>query len=208
MRGVTDSMAARVRSASPVDLTTAADTLAAAFADYPWTRYVIPENGYVDRLRNLQRLYLRHAHRHGLVGVAGPADGVIALLPPDAPEPGTETVQEIIALHGDRVDRLTHSVSAPPAESPEAWQARPWRLETLGVHPARQGFGLGGALVRFGLGIAAQRGAREITLDTSDQRNVRFYEQFGFSIVAHSEWPGGPPVWSMRGRTSFAEQSD
>ena len=29
----------------------AAATLAAAFADYPWTRYVIPEDDHAERLR-------------------------------------------------------------------------------------------------------------------------------------------------------------
>ncbi|KAA0918610.1 GNAT family N-acetyltransferase [Dietzia sp. ANT_WB102] len=180
----------------------AADTLAAAFADYPWTRYVIPDDDYAERLRALQYLYLRHAHQHGIVGVTDSADGVIALLPPDAPEPDAETVRQIIALHGDRLDRLGQGESGPPAEESEPGRPGTWRLETLGVHPTRQGSGLGGALVTFGLDTAAQRGARNVVLETSDPRNVQLYQRYGFSTVACSERPDGPSVWSMRAVTS------
>lgn len=185
------------------DLPVAADTLAAAFAEYPWTRYVIPEDDYAGRLRALQLLYLEHARQHGIVGVTDSVDGVIALLPPDAPDPGAGTVQDIIALHGDRIGRLGHGEGAPPTGDPGAGRPAAWRLETLGVHPDRQGDGLGGALVRFGLDTAARRGAREIVLETSDPRNVRLYERHGFSTIAHSaasdpERSDVPPVWRMR----------
>ena len=198
MRRVINPMSTHVRSAAPTDLAGAADTLAAAFADYPWTRYVIPDDGYAERLRRIQFLYLRHSLQHGIVGVTDPAGGVIALLPPDAPEPDPATVQEIIALHGDRADRLAPGDSAPTAAESETSAPAPWRLETLGVRPDRQGAGLGSALVRFGLEAAARHAAHAIALDTSDPRNVRLYERFGFATVAHSEVPGGPPVWVMR----------
>lgn len=192
-----------VRPAAPGDLDAAADALSAAFADYPWTRYVIPEDGYAERLHTLQHLYLRHALRHGIVAVTDPAGGVIALLPPDAPEPDAGTIRQIIALHGDRIGRVGDDGSAPPADDPGSGRPAAWRLETLGVHPDRQGGGLGGALVRFALDAAARRGAHEIELETSDPRNVRLYERFGFATVAHpasagSERSDVPPVWRMR----------
>ncbi|MDX2358346.1 GNAT family N-acetyltransferase [Dietzia sp. PP-33] len=175
------------RLASPDDLAPAAETLAEAFAHYPWTRHVIPEEGYADRLLTLQHLYLAHAHRHGIVAVDTGRDGVIALLPPDAPDPDDATLDQIVALHGDRIDRLAHG-SAPHDG---------WTLETLGVRPSAQGRRLGSALIGFGLDEAARRGARTVRLDTSDERNVRLYERHGFHVNDRSDRPGGPPVWHM-----------
>ncbi|WP_309233962.1 hypothetical protein [Dietzia sp. SYD-A1] len=79
------------------------------FEHYPWTRHVIPEEGYGERLLALQELCPAHAHRHGFVAVTGNLDGVIALLPPDAPDPDVTAVEQIVALHGDRIGRLETS---------------------------------------------------------------------------------------------------
>lgn len=176
-----------VRHAQPADLTAAADTLTAAFAHYPWTRYVLPEHDYLARLRALQHLYLGYAHEHGIVAVAGDTEGVIALLPPDAAEPAPDMVEEVVALHGDRIDRLDQ---VPPPEGA-------WRLETLGVRPEHQGCGIASALIHFALSEVRARGGRAVALDTSDPRNVRLYERHGFCVTAQADSGDGPPVWKM-----------
>ncbi|MEH6821249.1 MAG: GNAT family N-acetyltransferase [Dietzia psychralcaliphila] len=175
------------RLASADDLAPAAETLAQAFAHYPWTRHVIPEEGYDERLLALQHLYLAHAHQNGIVAVTRDRDGVIALLPPDAPEPGDAAVEQIVALHGDRIGRLTNE--ATPHDG--------WTLETLGVRPAAQGRRLGSALLGFALDEAGRRGARTVRLETSDERNVRLYERHGFHVSGRLDHPEGPPVWLM-----------
>ncbi|MCT1514041.1 GNAT family N-acetyltransferase [Dietzia cercidiphylli] len=175
------------RLASPDDLVPAARTLARAFADYPWTRHVIPEEGYAERLLTLQRLYLEHALRHGIVAVTEDRDGVIALLPPDAPDPDDAAIEQIVALHGDRIGRLGDG--SPPHDG--------WSLETVGVRPAAQGRRLGSALIVFALAEAARRGARAVRLETSDERNVRLYERHGFHVTGRRDHPDGPPVWDM-----------
>lgn len=173
--------------AQPADLAAAADTLTAAFEHYPWTRHVLPESDYSGRLRALQHLYLGYAHEHGIVAVAGDGDGVIALLPPDAPDPAPAMVEEVVALHGDRIGRLDQD---PPPEGA-------WRLETLGVRPERQGQGIASALIGFALSEVRARGGGAVALDTSDPCNVRLYERHGFCVTAHSDVGDGPPVWKM-----------
>jgi ribosomal protein S18 acetylase RimI-like enzyme len=177
----------RVRVPDAGDLAAAADTLAAAFEHYPWTRYVIPEEHYHERLCALQQLYLEYAHAHGIVAVAGNCDGVIALLPPDAPEPVPEMVDEVMRLHGDRISRLQQG--DPPAGA--------WRLETLGVRPERQGQGIASELLTFALAEVVRRGGEQVVLDTSDPRNVRLYERHGFHTTTHTDTCHGPPVWAM-----------
>lgn len=179
-----------VRRAHAANLDAAAETLAAAFEQYPWTRYVLPEADYPVRLRELQRLYLGYAHEHGIVAVTESCDGVIAILPLDAPDPEPEMVERILALHEDRIDRLGQSEA--PADA--------WRLETLGVRPESQGGGRASALLDFALSEIAARGGTEVVLDTSDARNVRLYERHGFTITSHSEPLGRPPLWAMSRR--------
>lgn len=180
-------MTVHIVRADTSDIDAAARTLAAAFEDYAWTRYVIPGTDYRSRLLALQELYLDYAHQHGIVGVTSTRDGVIALVPPSPPKPEAETVQRIIDLHGDRIDRVASSES--PADA--------WRLETLGVSPEHQGKGRASALLAFGLEAVRTCGGSSVSLETSEHRNVRLYERFGFRVVREAAQSDRPPVWAM-----------
>lgn len=180
------------RPASPPDVPAAARVLAAAFADYPWTRWTVPADDHERRLEELQALYLAHALEVGVVLVddASEVRAVVALLPPDAPEPAPAVQERVVALHGDRLAVLA-DVALPPAPDDA------WTLATLGVHPDHRGAGLGTALAEAGLAAAAERGATAVALETSDERNVRLYERLGFAVTARTELADGPVVWSM-----------
>ena len=68
----------RVRRATAADLDSAADALAEAFADYPWTRWTVDADGHVDRVRALQRLFIeRVALPYGEVWVATDGNGTV-----------------------------------------------------------------------------------------------------------------------------------
>lgn len=190
-------MRARPRAATADDLVAAADTLTEAFAHYPWTRHVVPEDDYAARLHALQLLYLQHALEHGVVAVAADGDAVVALLPPDAPEPASEVVERVVELHGDRVDRLEQRPA--PAQA--------WRLETLGVRPARQGRGLASALLSHALAEVGRRGGHEVVLETSEPRNVRLYERHGFGVTGRTDGADAPPVWTMSTAPGAAQTS-
>ncbi len=174
------------------DLDDAAGTLAAAFDAYPWTRWSIPEDGYPERLHRLQRMYLGYAFDHGVVLVTTDRRGVIALLPPDVPEPDGRFQTEVAGLHGDRLAAVAR------AQTP-AFPAGAWNLATLGVHPDSQGKGLGSSLVRAGLAVVDSKtlaGAR-VALETSDDRNVMLYERAGFVVTATTPVDTGLVVHSM-----------
>ena len=91
----------------------------------------------------------------------------------------------------------------PNAEAAWTWiesfvPSDAWYLEVLGVDPDAQGAGLGGALIRHGLDLAAAAGAGAF-LETSVASNVPYYERFGFEVVDEQNMPGeGPHVWFMR----------
>ena len=176
-----------IRPATADDLDRAAAALAAAFDAYPWTRWAIPQDGYADRLRRLQRLYLGYALDEGIVLVDDDLRAVISLLPPDAPEPAPDIQQAVAGLHGDRLDVLA-AANVPP-QSDGAWN-----LATVGVHPDSQGAGLGGAVIEAGLTAV---GNAAVALETVGERNVRLYERVGFEVTAITRIEHGPVVYSM-----------
>ena len=63
---------------------------------------------------------------------------------------------------------------------------RHWHLGPIGVLPTHQGVGVGSSLMdRFCKEVDACRA--KAYLETDFDKNVRFYEKFGFNVVAESE---------------------
>ena len=73
-----------------------------------------------------------------------------------------------------------------------------WYLLIVGVDPELQGRGLGSALVKEGLARADESNS-PCYLDTSEERNLAFYQRQGFAVVGTALLgKGGPPGWAMR----------
>ena len=73
-----------------------------------------------------------------------------------------------------------------------------WYLMIVGVDPELQGRGLGTALVKEGLARADQANC-PCYLETSEERNLAFYERHGFVVVETATLgDGGPTGWAMR----------
>jgi len=76
-------------------------------------------------------------------------------------------------------------------------QGQHWYLWALGVNPPCQGQGIGGMLMQP---VLAQAGAALLPcyLETENERNVPFYQKYGFQLVSEGEVPkGGLRVWAM-----------
>jgi GNAT superfamily N-acetyltransferase len=69
-------------------------------------------------------------------------------------------------------------------------------LAVLGVEPARQGDGIGSALIRPGLDLCDREGLPAY-LETGKERNVAFYARHGFRVTEELDLPNGPRVWLM-----------
>ena len=71
-----------------------------------------------------------------------------------------------------------------------------WYLPFFGVDSALQGNGLGGALMKHCLGILDASGLPAY-LETSNPRNIPFYERHGFEVTGEAQAGACPPVTFM-----------
>lgn len=175
-------------------------TLAAAFADDPALAWILPDRD--DRLHRLPRLFSLIAAEDLASGLALRSAGSQAVsLWLDSADAGSglfDTLRHLPgywwALGGGLLRGLRVS------QAIEAHHPRDTAFDYLhfiGVAPAAQGQGLGGALIRAGQARASARG-RPIYLETATPENVGLYQRLGFSILA--EWhpaPAAPRFWSM-----------
>jgi ribosomal protein S18 acetylase RimI-like enzyme len=80
-------------------------------------------------------------------------------------------------------------------------RARPrqthWYLGTIGTDPARQGTGVGTALLRVVLDRLDAAGVPAY-LESSKESNLAFYGRHGFEVTGQIHTPrGGPTLWLM-----------
>lgn len=206
----------------PGILSQAANLLADAFEDYPWTRWTVDPDNRRARLRALYRLTLEDlVVPYGRLWVAtsstnGPSDdsgrsdmippegvtsgqvvGAAGWLPPDLAAP-----PHVLERIGERTARLRGSRAAIARAADEALEhhalaAPHWYLGTLAVASRLQGRGIGSALVAAGTALADETG-HPIRLETSSARNVRLYRAHGFRVVSEVALPDGAPrCWVM-----------
>ncbi|MCP2287995.1 GNAT family N-acetyltransferase [Nocardia amikacinitolerans] len=186
-----------VRPATPSDIPRATRTLGRAFADYAWTRHTIDARDHERRVRDMQELFLtRIGLPHGRVWVADEGAAVAVWTTPatDVAPVFVELAPLFAELAGDRARAYAEAEVALAPHRP----AEPaWFLGTVGVDPDEQGRGLGAAVIRPGL-AAAERAGVSAFLETSEERNVGFYERLGFRVTAAVDLPdGGPTTWAM-----------
>lgn len=167
--------------ATAADLDPLATTLSAAFADDPVQQWLFepaddPEASRWRFFRFLAGEYFGLGHVYVVAGTAGGA----LWSPPDRDILRGDRIAELLALVADElgdeaVPRLTQL-----AQASEFRPAVPhFYLGILGVSPSVQGHGLGGVLLEPVL-TACDRAGFPAHLESSNPRNLSFYERLGF----------------------------
>lgn len=189
------------RRATLSDVDRSAEVLAAAFVDYPWTRWTVEEDDHAERIRALQEIALR---RYGIpfgdvwVTLVSGAVQAVAVWMDSAVEVSVQVQEKvgpaIARLEGDRHDasrRATEQIDRWRPEDPHLY------LASVGTHPSWQRRGLARRTLApvLDLSEAAQR---PVFVETSSPSNVDFYSSLGFDVVGHELIAGGgPDVWAM-----------
>jgi ribosomal protein S18 acetylase RimI-like enzyme len=183
----------------------AGDCLARAFIDDPVWRQVFPDpNRRPARLADLFRALVR-MHLLGERPLTTPDVAGVALWR----HPGSrvrlrDTARSRFAMpravagfSRDERRRLLATLRQFEGRRAALVPQPHWYLESIGVEPARQGEGIGTALVRTVLDEADACGTPAY-LETETRANVDFYEGLGFVVVEqHVAEAVGVPVWLM-----------
>ncbi len=187
-----------VRDAVPAELDAVAHCLGRAFETDPISLYLFPRAS--SRPRRLPRFYRLVAREMGAVGRVMTSDGVPGAALWRAPSPprptrwqGYASAARFIAVLGSAVVR-----SRAFFEELERVHIREphWYLAVLGTEPARQGEGIGSALLRPMLAKCAADGVPAY-LESSKEENIPFYQRHGFEVQGKVDVEGAPIVWPM-----------
>ena len=118
--------------------------------------------------------------------------GGLYLSDPKAPEERwAEVRQGFTEVERDRWATYDETLRVPEDAAPY------WYLGVLATRRARQGTGLGRAVLAPML-AAADRTHVSTYLETASDANLRFYGQLGFAPVREAEMPDGPLCWLLR----------
>lgn len=182
----------------------AEETLARAFEGDPMTPYIFPSDPDIQkRLHAVFRVELRCAFRPGVVEVIGGGKAVTIWLPPGrmkgalAEMLGSGILLAPLRLGLGATWRGTLLLKSIQELHSRSISGDHWYLLALAVHPGHQGSGWGSQLLRHGLARAQSRNLPSY-LETTNPKNIAFYQRHGFKLVGErSAAGGGPTVWGM-----------
>jgi ribosomal protein S18 acetylase RimI-like enzyme len=209
---ITESGTIRPLTRDRLDRATA--TLTRAFAADPMFTWMFPDPEQRARaLQLLNRVPLEYGLRYGYVTESHDGGAASVWMPPGR-------VISMLGMIRSGILRVPFSVGFRPfgrfvgangvmerihkQHVPEPH----WYLLVVGVDPSLQGRGFGSALIGDGLS-RADAAACPCYLETSDERNVAFYERLGFRVLADATLgTGGPRGWGMRREPARASQAN
>jgi GNAT superfamily N-acetyltransferase len=184
-----------VSVARPDDEQRVLDTLACAFASDPPCRWLYPdETQYLRNFPAFAMAFGGAAIRKGSALVSREGDGVALWLAPGS-VPDEDALVRLIERSVP--DHRRSDVFALFAEMSRQHPLEPhWYLPLIGVVPARQGLGMGAALLRPVLEVcdAAHLPAY---LEATSPRSVPFYRRHGFEPVGEIRVSDCPPIVPM-----------
>ncbi len=183
------------------EVAAASVALGRAFFDDPYYRYVFPvESQRTPPLERTLRVMVGLAMPGGHVYTTpGEPVAVAAFVPPER-RIGLRHVIGPALRHGPALGLSVARQLLWTLAELEAWHPKEkhWHLLVLGVDPAHQGKGIPAALMADVL-ARVDRERLPIYLETMRERNVGYYNKFGFRETGYFRCLGGrgPEVWAM-----------
>jgi GNAT superfamily N-acetyltransferase len=189
-----------VRVATAAELPALAATLARAFDDDPVTRHLIPSGSRrrQARVAAFMALGTKAAIGDGTVWTTAELSGAAVWRRPGRWRvPARDAVRDVPAAVRALGRRLPVGIATLQAIESSHPDEPHWYLGILGTEPAEQGRGIGGALMAPVLDRCDEEGVPAY-LESSKERNIPYYERFGFRVTGELDLPkGGPRIWPM-----------
>jgi ribosomal protein S18 acetylase RimI-like enzyme len=186
----------RVRAALRSDRDAFLAALVEAFAADPVVRWAWPEaRSYPAHFRAFAEAFGGRAFDHGTADCVTDAMAGAALWLPPGVAPDDAAVEAVVAdtvpaaLQGELAAMLEEMGGCHPP-GPH------WYLPLIGVVPARQGRGLGSALLRHAL-ERCDRDHLPAYLESTNPANVPLYRRHGFEVVSTIQVGSSPPMHPM-----------
>jgi GNAT superfamily N-acetyltransferase len=181
------------------DVDAVAAASARAFYDDPLQVWALPND--TTRLQQLETMFALQTRVAALPLDECYTDDSCSVAcfwaPPDLWQPPSDVVADLAPLREILADGLTRFVAAMHAMHAVHPEAPHWYLQGLGTDPPRQGEGLASAALEPVLARCDEQGVPAY-LESTKERNVAFYERFGWRVTGTIELPDdGPRLWVM-----------
>jgi ribosomal protein S18 acetylase RimI-like enzyme len=186
---------ARITVGRPEDKARLMQTIVLGFSADPMARWASPDPAvYLDRRAEFFDAMGGAAFDHDTAFVADDGAAVATWLPPGVEADG-ERMSAIMAEQTPEGRR--GEMDALFARMEEFHLAEPhWYLPLIAADPARQGQGLGTALMQAAIARIDADG-RPAYLESSNPRNIPLYERFGFKIIGEIKTETSPVLTPM-----------
>jgi ribosomal protein S18 acetylase RimI-like enzyme len=166
-----------------------------AFTSDPMARWAFPDpDTYLRVMPQVVRAFGGNGFAHGAAHLTAGGSAAAMWLPP-AVHPDSNVLTALIDGHvpADRQEDMGRVFTQMDAHHP----TEPcWYLPMIGVDPARQGHGLGSALLRHAIEQIDRDGGLAY-LESSNARNIPLYERHGFEIIGEIQAGSSPTVVPM-----------
>jgi ribosomal protein S18 acetylase RimI-like enzyme len=184
-----------IKAAAASDEGRAVDVLVRAFETDPAVRWVYPDpEQYLAHFPEFVRAFGGKAFEWGTAYCAEGFRGAALWLPP-----GVHPDEEPLVAH---LERTVFARDLQDAFSMFEQMGRfhpeepHWYLPLIGVAPEHQGQGWGAVLMQHAL-VPCDRENLSAYLESSNPRNVPFYERLGFELLGTIQVGSSPPVFPM-----------
>jgi ribosomal protein S18 acetylase RimI-like enzyme len=184
----------QVETATAADAAAVIDTVMLAFAGDPMARWSWADPQlYLATFPRFARAFGGVAFERGTAHRIGHAGAALWLAPGVDPD-----VEKMGALWAETIPPALHQDGALVMEQMNRFHPQEplWYLPLIGIDPAHQGKGLGGALLRHQLAICDRDGAAAY-LESSNPRNVPLYERHGFEALGRIQAGSSPTLVPM-----------
>jgi len=184
-----------IRTAVAADGERCLATLTLAFSGDPPCRWAWPDpQQYLEAFPGFARAYGGGAIGYGTAYYYESFCGVALWLPPGA-APDEESLVKVVedTVADERKGAMFSMFEQMDALHP---QEAHWHLALIGVDPARQGKGIGSALLSHILNVCDAQNVSAY-LEATSPRNVPLYERHGFEAVGSIQVADSPRIIAM-----------